>query len=85
VAVNLARIAQRVRQGGHDVPEDDVRRRYRRGIANFLNVYRALADSWVVFDNSGPWPREIAFALYGERTTLDADTFYQFVRSGEEP
>src|SRR5205809_360435 len=46
VAVNLQRVAQRVQQGGHNVPEEDVRRRYRRGIANFLRVYRPLADSW---------------------------------------
>src|SRR5436190_3928929 len=47
VAVNLQRVAQRVQQGGHNVPEEDVRRRYRRGIANFLRVYRPLADSWI--------------------------------------
>src|SRR5262245_52673574 len=42
VTMNVARVAKRVQQGGHDVPEDDVRRRYRRGISNFLHVYRPL-------------------------------------------
>lgn len=53
----LRRIAARVRQGGHDVPRVDVRRRFRRGWENFQRVYRPLADSWAVYDNSGRSPR----------------------------
>jgi predicted ABC-type ATPase len=83
VEMNLDRIADRVRQGGHDVPEGDVRRRYRRGIANFLSVYRSLADYWIVFDNSGDQPREIAFALAGETTIVDPEMFQRFVKAGE--
>jgi predicted ABC-type ATPase len=85
VNMNLVRVAQRVLQGGHHVPEEDVRRRYQRGIANFLHMYRELADYWVVFDNAGAWPREIAFALGGETTILDEATFQQFVQAGVEP
>lgn len=85
VALNLERVAHRVRQGGHNVPEEDVRRRYRRGIANFLHVYRSLADSWIVFDNSGLWPREIGSSLDGTVTILEEHTFERFTRAGEEP
>ncbi len=85
VAMNLARVAGRVRQGGHDVPEDDVRRRYRRGIANFLYVYRPLTDWWVVYDNSGLSPREIAFARADVPTRRDADAYQRFVQAGEGP
>jgi predicted ABC-type ATPase len=84
VSMNLERVAARVRQGGHNVPEDDVRRRYRRGIANFLTVYRQLADSWTLFDNSGRWPREIAFALGDESTILDTEAFQRFTEAGQE-
>ena len=83
--MNLERIVKRVAQGGHNVPEDDVRRRYRRGIANFLNVYRQLTDYWIVFDNSGMWPREFAFARADVPTILDKDTFDRFLQAGEEP
>ena len=41
-AVN--RVADRVRRGGHSIPEDVIRRRYERGLRNFLGVYRLLAD-----------------------------------------
>ena len=52
----LRRIAARVRQGGHDVPRKDVLRRFDRGWRNFELVYRALADAWSVYDNSGRKP-----------------------------
>jgi predicted ABC-type ATPase len=53
----LRRIAARVRQGGHAVPRIDVVRRFYRGWENFERVYRPLADSWAVYDNSGRAPR----------------------------
>ena len=53
IPLALKRIADRVRQGGHHVPAVDVARRFQRGWANFENTYRALADSWAVYDNTG--------------------------------
>ena len=53
----LRRIAARVRQGGHAVPRADVLRRIERGWANFVRVYRPLADVWTVYDNSGTSPQ----------------------------
>ncbi len=55
-ALALRRISSRVRQGGHSVPRADVLRRFDRGWRNFRTVYRPRADSWVVYDNSGPTP-----------------------------
>jgi predicted ABC-type ATPase len=52
----VARVADRVRAGGHDVPEDTIRRRYWRGLSNFRSIYRPLADDWIVCDNSGSHP-----------------------------
>ena len=53
----LRRIAARVRQGGHDVPRRDVLRRFSRSWENFERLYKPLADSWAVYDNSGRTPR----------------------------
>ncbi len=53
VEVALKRIANRVAQGGHYVPESDVRRRFERGWRNFGSEYKELADSWAVYDNTG--------------------------------
>lgn len=52
----LRRIAMRVRHGGHDIPKEDVLRRFDRSWQNFQTVYRPLADRWAVFDNSGAEP-----------------------------
>lgn len=58
----IARVAERVRAGGHNVPEQTIRRRYHKGIRNFFRLYRSLADSWFFYDNSGEEPRLIAYS-----------------------
>jgi predicted ABC-type ATPase len=53
----IARVAMRVRQGGHHVAPDVIRRRFASGMQNFREVYRQQVDFWQWFDNSGPRPR----------------------------
>ena len=52
----IARVAQRVAEGGHDVPEPVIRRRFHAGRRNFEHVYRDLVDAWTVYDNSTDVP-----------------------------
>jgi len=52
----VARVAERVRQGGHDVAEDTIRRRFDAGLRNFEGIYRSLVDAWALFDNAGEQP-----------------------------
>ena len=57
----LARISERVRMGGHSVPEDTVRRRYHAGLRNFFRLYQPMTTTWQMLDNSGQdAPRVIA-------------------------
>ena len=56
VKIAIERVHVRVRQGGHDVPEDVIRRRYEAGWRNFQQIYRRLVDTWVLYDNSGETP-----------------------------
>jgi predicted ABC-type ATPase len=57
----VARVAERVRAGGHNVPEPTVRRRYAAGLKNLFQLYLPLADAWQVVDNSVVQsPRSIA-------------------------
>jgi hypothetical protein len=51
-----ARVATRVQQGGHDVAEDVIRRRYTAGWYNFQHRYKPLVDTWLLYDNSGKTP-----------------------------
>ena len=52
----MARVAQRVRQGGHDIPEAALRRRFAAGLINFERLYGPLVDAWALYDNSGSSP-----------------------------
>ena len=63
IQLAVQRIAVRVRQGGHHVPRVDVVRRFSRGWVNFQRIYRPLADSWAVYDNSGRAPRLLEKSL----------------------
>lgn len=56
----IARVRQRVSEGGHDVPEHVVRRRYHAGWKNFESIYRELVDKWIVYDNSRRSPSLVA-------------------------
>ncbi len=57
VDLAAARVRARVAQGGHNVPEDVIRRRFKSGLKNFHATYRSLVDSWILYDNSVRPPR----------------------------
>jgi len=54
--IAIERVAQRVAQGGHYVPDDVVRRRFAAGLRNFQHRYRSLVDMWQWYDNSAVPP-----------------------------
>ncbi len=56
VTIAIERVRVRVKQGGHYIPEDIIRRRYQMGWKNFQEVYKSLVDAWVLYDNSGKKP-----------------------------
>jgi predicted ABC-type ATPase len=56
--INVMRVRSRVSEGGHDVPEDKIRSRYAKSLAN-LPELRELSDVCTVFDNSDDRPRVI--------------------------
>ena len=75
VEMALARIADRVNRGGHDIPEKVVRRRFHKGINHLFKRYRPLLDSWILFDNSETTPRLIAQEELGELQVFDSQLF----------
>jgi predicted ABC-type ATPase len=79
----IERVQDRVRRGGHHVPEATVRRRYWRGLTNFKQVYQPIADSWVLCNNSGGRPMVVAQGKRQVVTTVeDAKIYDEFQRSG---
>jgi predicted ABC-type ATPase len=71
----IARIKERVQEGGHNVPAEDVRRRFVRGINNFFNLYESLLDSWMLFDNSKAKPMLIAKRKNGHNEVINEELF----------
>lgn len=67
----VARVAARVRQGGHHVPEDIVRRRFAGGLGNLFTCYPDVVDSWQVYDNAElTGPRLIASRAAGTTVVI---------------
>jgi predicted ABC-type ATPase len=56
----IRRVRQRVIEGGHHVPADDIRRRFARSIEHLIGVYAPLADRWALWDNSTPPAKALA-------------------------
>lgn len=52
----VARVQQRVRQGGHDIPEAVIRRRFSAGLSNFHLHYAPAVDAWALYNNAGEVP-----------------------------
>jgi len=59
----IARVAQRVKAGGHNIPEPVIRRRFKAGLDNLENLYKPLVDEWAVYDNTGFAPKLIKEAM----------------------
>jgi predicted ABC-type ATPase len=80
----MARVADRVRAGGHHVAEDVITRRYAAGLANLLSLYIPLADSWKVIDNTrSRYPRPIAAGFAGGTPLVYDEQSWQFIAAGK--
>jgi predicted ABC-type ATPase len=80
----VARVRERVRRGGHNVPEEDIRRRFTRSCGNFWHIYREIADYWYVVYNSGGDFKRIAAGESDVTSIRDATTFREFLRLAGE-
>lgn len=60
VDLAIQRVADRVRRGGHNIPLDDIIRRYHRSRNNCIQEYLPIVDTWMLWENSGMMPELIA-------------------------
>ena len=75
LAIN--RVCQRVSRGGHHIPEEIVRRRFRRSIQNFFQLYSPLAEGWAVWDNSERMPTLVARGSASEPRTITGHELWE--------
>jgi predicted ABC-type ATPase len=79
----IARIRERVAQGGHYVPDVDVRRRFIRSRYLFWRHYRLMVNSWQLFANTGEGFDLLATGKGHQVTETAPDQFKQFIASLE--
>lgn len=72
------RIAARVKKGGHDVPAEDIERRFYRSFSNFRKIYLPIADTWQIVYNGLRRPIEIAFGNKDLETIIDEEYYKMF-------
>jgi len=80
----MARVAQRVRAGGHVVPGEVIRRRYEAGLRNFFDLYQPLASRWWLYDNSGAMPRPVASGEKRKVTRAEDAELWQKISRGRQ-
>ncbi len=78
IEILIERIAERVKKGGHFVPDEDVQRRFMRGKQNFWKTYRNLATRWSLVYNSERNFQEVAFGEKDEFLIADENLFQIF-------
>lgn len=76
---NVARVRERVRKGGHHVPEEDIRRRYLRSKSNFWNAYKSVADRWQLFYNGVDGHELVAQANMADYEVINEERFSAFL------
>lgn len=80
VQICIERVAQRVATGGHNVPQEDIRRRYTRSLANLL-VALQQADSALIFDNSTLFGYQKLLTIENEAVTEQASSLPEWIRT----
>ena len=69
--VSVNRVAQRVSKGGHNIPEQTIRRRYILGLKNFVHLFKDRVDSWALYDNEHNHPVLVANYVNGQLEIYD--------------
>jgi len=78
IELSLRRIENRVKNGGHNIPEAIVKRRFSRTFKNFSDLYKPLADEWYVIDNSESKGVVIAFKKGKKETIINSKIYNSF-------
>lgn len=72
----IERVKMRVAAGGHDIPEETIRRRYDAGIHNLFELYIPICDYWMITDNSMSPMQIIATGFKSEKKEITNSDIY---------
>lgn len=79
--MSVMRVASRVREGGHFVPDDDVQRRWARSLNNFFELYQPLTTQWQVYDNTSGSGKLVAEGIGTSETAIYEVETWQKVKA----
>lgn len=77
----IERVHRRVESGGHNIPEEVIRRRYERGRKNLTQLYLPLWDKWIIYDNSRDNPLLVAERPLKQQTIIYSFPIWQQITS----
>lgn len=77
----ISRVETRVKEGGHHIPEDVIRRRYKSGLKNFFNLFLNKVDNWLFINNSGDAYEIIAEGALNEKTINNVKQWEELKRN----
>lgn len=80
VDLAIERVKNRVSEGGHDIPEDVIQRRYTKGIKNLFNIYLPLVDGAYIFDNSKGKHQLIAIQQIDSQLNVISEEKYKLLK-----
>ena len=81
----IERVKARVEAGGHNIPEETVRRRYHVGIDYFFHYYSPISDRWILADNSQAPFRVVAEGSKGDVVNIrDEETYRKILAIAED-
>ncbi len=81
VELAIERVRTRVAEGGHDIPEKVIRRRYYSGIKNLFDLYLPVCDYWMITNNSTPNLELIAEGNYETITKIENNHIFELMKS----
>jgi predicted ABC-type ATPase len=81
--ITIARIKQRVVEGGHNIEEDVSRRRFYKTIQNFFAIYAPLMNTWKIYENDLDRPRLLAVGKDGRRAIRDRIGFAKALKAAK--
>ena len=76
---SIRRVADRVEQGGHNVPLADLQRRFRVCVQNLFTIYLPVIDRWSIYDNGEHAPILLAYGDAQEMTVVAKDAFAKVI------
>lgn len=80
VELAIERVRTRVAEGGHNIPEKVIRRRYFSGIKNLFELYLPICDYWMITDNSNPNLRLVAEGTKEEIIKIEDDSVFNLMK-----